>query len=99
MDYINQIRAAARWRTYATASNLEDLEIEGDVIREGPLHIAARHIHVFESGKFHGAGRLKLLVDPGSRKRCLETRVWAEFSGRLTEEGAEIHSVALEEDE
>lgn len=99
MDYINQIRAAARRQTYATASNLEDLEIEGDVVREGPLHIAARHIQISESGKFYGFGRLKLLVDPGGRARCVEMRVCAEFSGRLTESGAEIHSVVLDEDE
>ena len=98
MDYINQIRAAARSRTYATASNPEDLEIEGDVIREGPLYIAARHIHVFESGKFHGFGRLKLALDPGDGAQPIEMRACAQFSGRLTEEGAEIHSVVLEED-
>lgn len=99
MDYINQIRVAARRQTYAAAANLEDLEIEGEVLLEGALHIAARHIYVFDNGKFHGAGRSKLLVDPGDRMRRMEMRVRAVFSGRLTETGAEIHSVALEEDE
>ncbi|MCZ8086846.1 MAG: hypothetical protein O9257_05885 [Brevundimonas sp.] len=93
----DSIRAAARKQHYLSRDNLDLLEIDALGVREERFSIFNRNIDIQPSGAFVGLGRLRFAVTDGSGVMTGRSSCEAHFSGRLTSDGAEIHSVAVEE--
>lgn len=93
----DMIRIAARQQHYLTPENLELLEIEAAEVRQERFSIFNRTISVQPNGDFFGSGRLRFAVAGDTGVVFDHMSCEAQFSGRLTETSAEIHSVAVEE--